>query len=101
MELLRGAAGSLRFPEHDGDPVAFDTPPGLVVRRHSDGSAVSTGAVVGKGEGDDAFYAATVDSTATLEVDLIVAEWSGTVDGAAGTYTTYAEVVGAHLASLK
>lgn len=101
MELLRGAAGTLRFPEHDGDPVEFDELPAVAVVRHSDGSAVETGPVTKEGEGNDAFYAASVDSTATAEVDLLVATWEGKVGDVASSYTTYAEVVGGFLTSLK
>jgi|GEM_PF-2629006 len=101
MELLKGAAGTLRFPDHDGDPVEFDELPTVTVVRHSDGSAVDVGAVEKDGAGEDLVYTASVDSTATAEVDLLVATWTGKVAGADSSYTTYAEVVGGVLTSLK
>jgi hypothetical protein len=101
MELLRGAAGALRFPDHDGDPAAFDETPMVTVVRHSNGTPVATGPVTKEGAGDDVFYTAVVDSTATAEVDLLVATWEGEVDGASSAYSTYAEVVGGFVTSLR
>jgi hypothetical protein len=101
MELLKGAAGTLRFPDHDGDPVAFDAPPAVTVVRHSDGATVDVAAVSSEGEGTDAFYAAPVTSTAIAEVDLLIATWEGAVGGEPSSYTTYAEVVGGFACSLK
>jgi hypothetical protein len=99
MEILAGAAATLRFPEADGDPVSFSEDPVVTVTRHSDGSVIATGAETTKveEEGEDVFYTFDLAGTDLSEVDLLVAVWS---DGDSA-YTTYAEVVGGFATSLK
>ena len=99
MEILQGAAATLRFPEVDGDPVSFSEDPVVTVTRHTDGSAIADPAETTKveEEGEDVFYTFGLSGSDLSEVDALVAVWS---DGDS-SYTTYAEVVGGFVVSLK
>jgi len=98
MEILQGAAATLRFPEADGDPVSFSEDPVVTVTRHSTGAAIVTEkATSEEGDGDDAYFTVDLAGADLAEVDLLVAVWT---DGNS-SYTTYAEVVGGFATSLK
>lgn len=99
MELLQHVVGTLRFPGPDDDPVTFAEDPTVTVARDSDGSVIVEDKAATKVEleEDDPYYTVELSGTDLSEVDLLKAVWS---DGSS-SYTTYAEVVGGFVTSLK
>jgi hypothetical protein len=98
LEFLQGVAATLRLPGPTDDPVTFAKAPKVTVTRDSDGSAIATdGATKEEGEGEDTYYTFDLSGEDLSEVDLLTAVWS---DGDS-SYTTYAEVVGSFVTSLK
>jgi hypothetical protein len=94
VEVLRGVAATLRFPDVGGDPAAFTSAVTLTIVRDSDGSTVVSEGSATKVEGDPDYWTYTL--AAQDEVDLLNVTWS---DGAS-TYTMQVEVVGGFVSPL-
>lgn len=87
--IVRGSPGTLMLTfTVDDAPTDLDTPPDVSVTR-ADGSVASTGTSTRTALGT---YAYTLPAQSQLSI--LTVDWSGAVDSADVTATTYAEVVG-------
>ncbi len=82
-----------------GLPVDATGTPTVTITRE-DGTALVTGANTTKVTGETGIYSYTLTPAQTADLDVLTAAWSGEVEGTSQTYTTEAEIVGAHLCSI-
>jgi len=99
-EIQRGVTSSIRFPAYGEDPATFSGIPKVTVTRDSDEAKVLEeveAAEVAATEDDIAHFVVDIKGDEVPEVDLLTAVWS---DGATSV-TTYTEVVGGFVTSLR
>ncbi len=74
----------------------------VTITRDSDGTAVVTGAAApAAAPAETGVYAYSLTPANLAELDILKAVWSATINGAVQSFTTYVEVVGGWLTSLK
>jgi hypothetical protein len=99
-EILRNITSSIRFPAYGEDPAVFTSPPKVTITRDSDGSAVLEeveATEVPEVDGDIKHFVVEIPGDKVPEVDLLTVVWS---DGSS-SYTTFTEVVGGFVTSLR
>lgn len=95
MEVQRGIAAALRFPEADGDPVSLSAPTVTVVRDSDGTTVVDKGATEGHETG--AYFTHDLKGTDIPEVDLLKVTWAD----ANSSIEQLVEVVGGFACSIK
>lgn len=99
-EIQRHITSSLRFPAFGEDPAAFTGVPTVTITRDSDSTEILSeveATKVDETEEDIEHFVVDIPGTEIPEVDILTAVWS---DGSS-TYTTYTEVVGGFVTSLR
>jgi hypothetical protein len=98
-EIQRNITSSLRFPPYGEDPAVFASPPTVTVTRDSDGTELTEveATQVAATEDDIEHWVVEIKGTDIPEVDLLEVLWT---DGSS-SYTTYTEVVGGFVTSLR
>jgi hypothetical protein len=99
-EIQRHLTASLRFPAYGDDPAVFTAAPKVTITRDSDGTEILAEVEATKVEatGDDIeHFVVEVKGTDIPEVDRLSVVWS---DGSS-SYTTWCEVVGGFVVSLR
>lgn len=99
--FLRNTAAELRvtFYGSAGTPVDATGTPTVTVTRDN-GTAIVTDALTTKVTGTTGVYAYILTPAQTATLDLLTADWTGTVDATAQTFRTQAEVVGGFVCSI-
>lgn len=95
MEIQRGIAATLRFPDVDGDPVSLSGPTVTVVRDSDGATIVDKGAT--ESHESDAYFTHDLTGADIPEVDLLTVTWAD----ANSAYEQKIEVVGGFACSLK
>jgi hypothetical protein len=99
-EIQRNITSSLRFPAYGDDPAVFTGAPKVTVTRDSDGTKILDAieaTEVAETEDDIQHFVVDIKGTDIPEVDRLEVVWS---DGTSA-YTTWCEVVGGFLVSLR
>ena len=90
--LVTGLPGTIACPAAGGDPVEFDSPPAVTVRRDSNDDEILTAAATTDQDGTFTVTVPAVDRPDGLE-----AVWEGVIGGQPAEVTTAHEVYGGHI----